>query len=184
MGAALPVHFHRELELPWIISGCSLARIGKQRTNGRDVVAVGDVEHVGYQIHVEALSKIDALGNAQIVEDRPGGDSGVAAQIAVQREQTAVEAGYARLLEDTGGRCFRIDWVVSLGRARGIHRDVGTPSKRRQLQIVSIAGDDVERTSRSQFDQRSEGPVTEDFPGKPTPADFARLIDTAENKAM
>src|ERR1700680_3725945 len=166
MGAFLPVDLQRELELPCIISGCSLARIGKQRTDARDVVPVGDIEHVGDQIHVEALTKIDALGNAQIVEDRPRGDSGIAAQIAVQREQTAVEAGYARLLEDTGGRCFRIDWVVSLRRARGIHKGVGTPSKRRQLKIVSIAGDDVERTSRSKFDQRSEGPVTEDFSGK------------------
>ena len=57
----------------------------------------------------------------------PWRDSGVAAQIAVQREQTAVEAGCARLLEDTGGRCFRIDWVVALRRARGIHKGVGRP---------------------------------------------------------
>jgi hypothetical protein len=76
MRPALPIQFHRELELPWR-------------------------------------------------------DSGVAAQIAVQREQTAVEAGCTRLLDDTGGRCFRIDWVVALRRARGIHKGVGRPVEER-----------------------------------------------------
>src|ERR1700730_5996356 len=101
MGALLPVDLQRELELPCIISGCSLARIGKQRTDGRDVVPVGDIEHVGDQVHVKALTKRDALGNAQVVEDSPWTDPGVAAQGAVERKQRSVEVRRTNLLQHT-----------------------------------------------------------------------------------
>src|SRR5882762_8347016 len=103
MGACLPVDLQRELELPCIISGCSLARIGKQRTDGGDIVPVGDIEHVGDQIQVEALTKIDALGNAQVVEDGPRTDPGVAAQAAVERKQRSVEVRRTNLLQHATG---------------------------------------------------------------------------------
>src|SRR5580704_12360260 len=51
----LPVKLQRELELSRIISGSSLSCVAEQRADRRDIVFVGDVEHVGDQFHVEAL---------------------------------------------------------------------------------------------------------------------------------
>ena len=91
-----------------------MAGIGEQWTDCCHVVTVRNVEHVGDQIHVEALAEIDALGYTQVVKDSPGGEAGIAGEVAVEGEQRAVKAGDAWLLKYSGGRCFRIDRVVSL----------------------------------------------------------------------
>ena len=167
MGAVLPVDLQRELELPCIIRRCSLARIGKQRTDGRDVVPVGDVEHVCDQVHVEALAKIDAFRNAQIVEDRPGSHTGIAAQVAIKLQQcgdglSGDEAVNARLLQSPG-RGERGFYGCT---ASGIDECVGSSCQRRQLEVITVAGNDVEWPSRTELNKRRECPVAENPTGE------------------
>jgi len=59
----------------------------------------------------------------------------------------------------------------------------GSSRKGRQLQIVSIARDDVERPAGGELDQGSKGPVAENPTGEIASA-FAGLIDAAKYKAM
>jgi len=123
----LPVHFHRELELPRIVGGRRLPRVRVKRTYSRDVVLVGDIEHVDDEIGTDSLGKVDALGNPHIPECSPGCDTGIAAEIAIQLQQRGRNAcgdepEDARLLENARGREFRI---VSLATSR-INGDVRT----------------------------------------------------------
>src|ERR1700674_5006183 len=127
----LPVQFQRKLELARVVRSGGLTGVGEERADGRHVVAVGDVEHVGDEIHVEALAKVDAFGDAQIVEDGPRGDAGVAAEVAVEGGERAVEVEDARLLKNSGGRVLRFDRLVSDRRARGVYEGVGPPGERR-----------------------------------------------------
>src|SRR5262249_46477508 len=87
----LPVQLQRELELPRIVCGGRLSGIRKQWTDSRHVETVRDVEHVDDEIHVHALAEVNSLRDAQIVEDRPGRDTGVASEVAIERKQRAVE---------------------------------------------------------------------------------------------
>src|SRR6266404_2985671 len=180
----LPVQFQRKLELARVVrSGC-LTGVGEERAYGRHVVAVGDVEHVGDEIHVEALAKVDALGDAQIVEDCPRRDAGVAAEVAVEGRERAVEVEDARLLENPGGRVLRLDRLVPDRGARGVLEGVGPSGEGRQLEVVAIAGKDVKRPSGAEFDQGGEGPIAEDLARKAVAAEPARLVDAAEDETM
>src|ERR1700674_851567 len=93
----LPVQLQRELELPWIIGGSGLSGVAGRTTAKRadrgHIVLVGDVEHVDDQVGVEALAKVDAFGDAQVVEESPGLDSGVAAQVTVELLQRGHDSG-------------------------------------------------------------------------------------------
>src|SRR6266403_3222762 len=180
----LPVQFQRKLELARVVrSGC-LTGVGEERAYGRHVVAVGDVEHVGDEIHVQALAKVDALGDAQIVEDRPRRDAGVAAEVAVEGRERTVKVEDARLLENSGGRVLRLDRLVPDRGARGVLEGVGPSGEGRQLEVVAIAGKDVERPPGAEFDQGGEGPVAEKLAGKTVAAKPACLVDAAEDEAM
>src|SRR6266478_1771268 len=180
----LPVQFQRKLELARVVrSGC-LTGVSEERAYGRHVVAVGDIEHVGDEIHIEALAEVDALGDAQIVEDCPRRDPGVAAKVAVEGRERTVEVEDARLLENSGGRVLRLDRLVPDRGARGVLEGVGPSGEGRQLQVVAIAGKDVERPSGAEFDQRSDCPVAEKLAGKTVAAKPACLVDAAEDEAM
>ena len=67
--------------------------VSEERAYSRYVVNIGEVEHIGDEIHVEAFAKEDFLGDAEIVEDGPWADTGVAAQVAVERAQCALGVG-------------------------------------------------------------------------------------------
>src|ERR1700691_3506401 len=103
----MPVEFQRELELPRIVSRRGLAGVGKQRADSGHVIPVGDVEHVGDQVHVVAFAEINPLGHAHVVEDRPGLKAGIAAQVAVERLERSVEVRAARFLENSRWRVLR-----------------------------------------------------------------------------
>ncbi len=183
---ALPVELHGELKLPRIVSRRRLPCIGKQRADCGHVVPVRDVEHVGNQFHVKALAEVDALGDAQIVKHGPRRDTGVAAKIAVKLQQTlaTTPAGHktvdARLLKNPRGRILA---VVNRA-ARRIHRGVRPPGKRRQLKIVVVAGDDVERPPRPEFYQRRERPIAEELAAEAVTAQLSRLVNAAEYKTV
>jgi len=138
--------FQRKLELPRIVGCGSLAGVGKERTDCSHVVNIGDVEHVGDEVHIKALPEVNTLRNAKIVEDRPWRDPGVAAKVAVERGERAVEIEDARLLENSCWRIFRINWLIPDRRASGVYERVGPPGERRQLEIVAVAGKDVKGT--------------------------------------
>ena len=84
----LPVQFHGELELARIVGGGGLAGVAEQRTHSGYVHFIDDVEHVGDQVHAEALGKVDALRYSHVVEHRPGSHAGIAAQVAVELEKS------------------------------------------------------------------------------------------------
>src|SRR5258708_10483665 len=79
----LPVHRHRKLELPRVVRRSRLSRVGKERAYRRHIVAVGEVEHVSDEFHIETLVEVDPLGHAEVVEDVPRRNAGVAAEVAV-----------------------------------------------------------------------------------------------------
>src|SRR5579864_6402024 len=85
---SLPVKLHGELELAWIVGRCGRSGIGEERTDGGHIHFVGNVEHVCNQLHVEALAEEDAFGYPHIVEDRPGRNSRIAAEIAVELQKS------------------------------------------------------------------------------------------------
>src|SRR6185437_4968083 len=112
----LPVQFHSELELAWVIGGGGLAGIAEQRTHSGHVHFVDDVEHVGDQVHAEAFREINTLRDAHIVEHGPGSHSGIAAQVAVELEKSwgraktrraGQESENAGFLQLAGGRVLR-----------------------------------------------------------------------------
>src|SRR5579864_7615018 len=184
----LPVQLHGELELARIVGGCGLAGVAggaaAERAHGGYVHFVCDIEHVGDQFQAYAFAEVDSLGNSHIVEHRPGLSAGVAAQIAVELEkgrrgQSRDEAVDARLLQRTRRR------VLGLIRrtARGTDRGIGTAGEGRQLEVVSVAGDDVEWPTGSNVEQRGDRPVTEDSTYKAA-AHLAGLVNAAEDKAV
>ena len=65
----LPVQFQSKLKLAGVIGCRGLTGVGEQRTDGRYIVAVGDIECVGDEIHADALAEVDTLGNAHVIED-------------------------------------------------------------------------------------------------------------------
>ncbi len=81
------------------------------------------------------------------------------------------------------GRVFRSDGRVAGGRADWVGDGVGAAGQRGELKIVAVAGDDVERTSRGDIEQRSPGPIAEDVAGEAA-ADLSCLEDAAEDEAM
>src|SRR5208283_5851441 len=93
----LPVQFQRELELARVVGRGGLTGVGEERAYGCDVVAVSNVEHVGDEIHVDALAEVNAFGEAHIVEGRPRGNARVAAEAAVEQAH-GVGAGQLSLL--------------------------------------------------------------------------------------
>src|ERR1700731_4694855 len=107
----LPVQFQRKLELAWIVCGCGLSGIGEERTDGGDVVDIGNVKHVRDQFQVEALAEVNAFRNPQIVEDCPRRDPGVAAEVAVEGDQSTVKVGNAWFLEHSGWRILRFNCI-------------------------------------------------------------------------
>ena len=82
----LPVQLHRKLKLPRIVSGSCLSGISKERTDRGHVITVGNVKHVGNEFSVKALAKVNPFGDAQVIEDSPGLNSRIAAEIAIQRK--------------------------------------------------------------------------------------------------
>src|SRR5438270_8162664 len=84
----LPVELHCELELTWVIRGRCLAGIAEQGADRGYVHLIRDVEHVGDQVHVETLTEINALGNTDVAEHCPGRDSRVAAEVAIELQQS------------------------------------------------------------------------------------------------
>src|SRR3982074_3379457 len=107
----LPVQFQRKLELAWIVCSCGLSGIGEERTDGGDVVYIGDVKHVRNQLHVEALAEVNAFRFPQIVEYCPRRDPGVAAEIAVEGHQRTVKVGEAGFLKHSGWRILRFNCI-------------------------------------------------------------------------
>src|ERR1035438_6357493 len=99
-----PIKLNRELKLPRIIGCRSLTGIRKERTDRSHIVPVGNVEHVGDQLQVEALGEVDSFREPYIVENGPGLNACIAAQIAIERQQGSVEVRDARFLENSGGR--------------------------------------------------------------------------------
>src|SRR5271156_870159 len=83
----LPVQLQGKLKLARIVGGSGLSGVGEERTDSRYVVDIGDVEHVGDQVHIKALAEINLLGDTYIVEDCPWSSPGVAPQVAVEPEQ-------------------------------------------------------------------------------------------------
>ena len=81
---ALPVDLDRELELPRIVGRRRRANVREQRADSGYIESVRNVEHVGDQIHVHTLAEWNSLGDSQIVEDGPGGNSSIAAEVAVE----------------------------------------------------------------------------------------------------
>ena len=70
---------------------------------GRTRVPIGDVEHIGDQLQIQALSDRNLLRHPQVVEDSPRSGAGVAAESAVELQQgrrraSKKEAVDARLL--------------------------------------------------------------------------------------
>ena len=86
--SVLPVDLHRELELARIVGRGRLVRhCVNSGLTAATLYLVRDVEHVGDQVHAEALAEVDALRDAQIVEDGPRSDPGIAAEVAVELQQ-------------------------------------------------------------------------------------------------
>src|SRR5579871_3895815 len=84
----LPVHFHRKLELPWIVSRRSQPGVGEKWTDRRHIHFVSNIEHVGDQVDVDALCEIDAPGDTKIVKNCPGLNRRVASEIAIQGQKS------------------------------------------------------------------------------------------------
>src|SRR5208282_5723005 len=111
------------------------------------------------------------------------------AEVAIERGETgatdlAVPLGDARFLENSGGRVLRLHRRIPERRASGVYEGVRASGEGRKLEIVRVAGEDVERPSSADFDLRSERPIAEDFAHKAAAAEFARLVDAAEDEAM
>ena len=66
----------------------------------------------------------------------------------------------------------------------GVYKGVGPPSERRQLEVVAIAGDDVEGPPGTEFDRGGERPIAEKLSREAAAAEFAGLVDAAEDKAV
>ena len=182
---ALPVQFQGKLELARIVGGGGLAGLVHGRVDGGDVIHVGDVEDVGAEIHVEALSEVEALGQAHVVENGPRGKARITAEAAVKRGQRAIEAEDARLLQEAGGRELgRHGRVAAAIRRRSRGHSVRASGEGRQLEVVAIAGDDVERAAGTELDHGSERPIAEELASDAAAAQLARLIDAAEDEAM
>ncbi len=180
-----PVELQCELELARIVRRCCLAGVAEQRADGGHVVLVGDVEHVGDQIHAEALGERNALRDTHVAEGSPRSDSGIAAEVAVELQQRRnfsrrYEAVDARLLEGSAGRELgSVD-----GAARRIDGSVGPSGQRRELQIVIAAGNDVERASGGDFEQRSPCPVAHHFAHESVARNFPRLIYATQHETV
>ena len=111
----LPVQLHRKLELARVVGSGGLTGVGKERAYGRGVISIRDVEHIGNQLQADALAEVDAPGDAKVVEDRPGGRAGIAAEVAVEglqgdERETCLRRGggreglITRFLENAGRR--------------------------------------------------------------------------------
>src|SRR5579871_5210710 len=87
MTELLPVDLHGELELARIIGGSRLSGVGEERTDGSYVVFVGDIEHVGDQVHAEALGEVDSLRHTHVAKGGPRRQTCVAAEVAVELQQ-------------------------------------------------------------------------------------------------
>src|SRR5215467_11097095 len=112
MPVQLPIELHGELELTRIIRRRCLARIDKQRANGRDVVLIGNIEHIHNEVGTKSLGEVDTFGNAQIAECRPGRYTCIASKVAVKLQEGRDRSGRdeainARLLEYSCRRIFR-----------------------------------------------------------------------------
>lgn len=188
----LPVQFKRELKLARIISRGGLTGVGEERANGRHIVDISDVEHVSNEIHGEALAEEDALGDAEIVEDGPGSDAGVAAEIAVEIEQGVRGSqfrwrhiGKAGFLKEAGARePGGHDGVAACVSGSSGGDNIGPRSERGNLEIVLVASDDVEGPSGTEFDKGGECPIAEGPAGEAVATEFARLVDTAEDEVL
>src|SRR5579864_1301433 len=180
----LPVQLHRKLELARVIRGCGLAGVGEERAHRRDVVLVGDVEDVGDQIHVEAFAEVDALRHADIVKNGPWRETCVAAEIAVELQQSWSDAGSDKAVDTRFLQ--RPAWRVVgfIDRAtRGIDRGVGAAGETGKLEIVLIASDDVEGPARGNLDDGSESPVIQQFSSEAA-TEMAGLIHGTEYEAV
>src|ERR1700691_5838236 len=121
----LPVEFQGKLKLPRIVSGSGLARVGKERADGGGIVLIGDVERIRDQIHIEALAKVEASGDTEIVENGPGLNPRVAPKVAVEREQRAVVVRDAGFLKNSRGRVLRADRGITKRSATRIDDGIG-----------------------------------------------------------
>jgi len=184
----LPVYLHRELELPRIVSRGGLPRSSPQLVHGRNVEAIGDIEHIYDKVHVHALPEIETARDPKVIENRPRLKSRIPAQGPVQRKQGRRSAGrkhcVARFLEEAGGR--------KPGGHRWPARSRGSPGwdniwpsgVRRELKVVRVAGQDVERPSGRHVDDGSKCPITKQLAAEAAATQPAALIDPTEHKAM
>src|SRR5215467_13562222 len=100
----LPVDLQSKLNLARIIGRCSLPGVGEQGANRGNVITIGDVEDVDDRVQIYALTESNFARDSQIIEHSPRSQACISPQIAVKRQERAIEIGDARLLENTRRR--------------------------------------------------------------------------------
>src|SRR5277367_3755528 len=178
----LPIQFHGELELTWIIGCGGGARVAEERAYGRHVVSIGNVEHVRDQVHAEALVEVEAFCEAYVIKDGPWSHAGVASQVAVELQEGRGGSGCGKgqqawLLQDSTRRILGVVNRIDSHRASRVDKRIRPAGERRQLKIVVVASDDIEWPPRAEFNQRSKRPIAEKFAAESVAAQFTALVD-------
>src|SRR5258705_321588 len=121
---------------------------------------------------------MDTLRHPQVIKDSPRSNAGIARKVAVERDQRAVKVEQAGLLEDPCRRELRGNGIP----AGWVDRSVGPTRERGQLQVVAVAGDDVKRSSGTEFDQRGKSPIAKEFAGKTVAGALSGLVHAADDE--
>src|SRR6185437_9976728 len=178
--SSLKPQLQPKLELSWIKCCRWLAGIGPEHVYIGYVEFVDEVEHVYRAIELELLGETKCAADPQIGEYCRGLDACIALQIAYERS-VQIAGG----LDKAGRRIWRGGRDI----AAEIHRSVGwhhqrTIGVRTEVKVAIVADQDVEGTSGTGFDDRSNGKSAESLRQKAVAGELPSLVHPTEYEAM
>jgi len=174
----LPGQPQSQLHLPRIERRRVLTRKVPERIHVGRVVLVDDVKNIDDPIQLEPFGEIDAPRHSHICKEIPRTHSGVAAEIA---EELSIES--ASRDEPAGSRklgCNRR--LAATVRDRSARHDRSI-RRRAEIEVLVDAGNDVERTSRSNLDDRRNGPVAKQLVHEPC-AQVSGHVNAADDEPV